>query len=73
MGNKRRVSKSLFNISELQLASTSIFLEDGVEYNGNGSLTMDVTPCLLSQARLSGQGTNTNSPPKSWKTKFGIK
>jgi hypothetical protein len=73
MGNKRRVSKSLFSISELQLASTSIFLEDGVVFDGSGSLSLEITPCLLSQARLSGQGTNTNSPPKSWKTKFGIK
>ena len=73
MGNKRRVSKSLFNISELQLASTSIFLEDGVVFDGSGSLSLDITPCLFNQTRQSSLPLFPKAPPKSWKTKFGIK
>ena len=73
MGNKRRVSKSLFSISELQLASTSIFLEDGVVFDGSGSLSLDITPCVLNQSRLYGSGNLAKTPPKSWKNKFYLK
>jgi len=34
---------------------------------------LDITPCVLNQSRLYGSGNLAKTPPKSWKTKFGIK
>jgi hypothetical protein len=44
-----------------------------IPFNGTGSLSLDITPCLLNQSRLYGSGNFDKTPPKSWKTKFGIK
>jgi hypothetical protein len=59
--------------SKIQLASTSIFLEDGVVFDGSGSLSLEITPCLFNQTRQSSLPLFPKAPPKSWKTKFGIK
>jgi hypothetical protein len=55
------------------LSCTNIFLEDGVEFTQTWSLSLDITPCVLNQSRLYGSGNFAKTPPKSWKTKFGIK
>lgn len=55
------------------LSCTSIFLEDGVVFDGSGSLSLEITPCLFNQTKQSSLPIFPISPPKSWKTKFGIK
>jgi hypothetical protein len=55
------------------LSSTNIFLEDGVEFTQTWSLSLDITPCVLNQSRLYVPVNLSKTPPKSWKTKFGIK
>jgi hypothetical protein len=44
-----------------------------IPFNGTGSLSLEITPCLFNQTRQSSLPLFPKAPPKSWKTKFGIK